>query len=83
MQASEASGSDRHWVAIEFVCWSSKAAVLDSAVDEVKRLNLRATVQLCFDLLWVCVWGQLLRALLRQQEQGMVVRVMHLELFST
>lgn len=83
MHDSEASGSDRHRVAIEFICWSSEVEVLDSAVNEVKCLTLWATVQLCFDLLWVCVRGQLLGALLCQQEQGMVVRVMHLELFST
>lgn len=83
MHDTKPSGSDRHRVAIEFLCWSSEVEVLDVAVDKVKRLNLWATVQLCFDLLWVCVWGQLLCALFRQQEQGMAVRVMHLELFST
>lgn len=83
MHDTQPSGSDRHRVAIEFLCRSSEVEVLDPAVDKVKRLNLGATVQLCFDLLWVCVRGQLLRALLRQQEKGMAGRVMHLELFST
>lgn len=80
---TQPSGSDRHKVAVEFFSWSSEVEVLDPAVDEVKWLNLWATVQLCFDLLWVCVRGQLLCALLGQQEQGMAVRVMHLKLFST
>ena len=51
-------------------------------VDKVKDLCLGPAVELSFDALRVCVWGQLLAGVLSDQKQCVVLRVGDLEFVS-
>lgn len=56
--------------------------VRDTSEDEVEWCCLGSAVELGFDLLGVCVRGELLAGTLRQQKEGVVLRVGNFELFS-
>lgn len=69
-------------VAVELVV-RGQVEIGYTAVDEVEGLHLGPAVQLGLDFLGVGVGGELLRGLLRQQEERVTLGVGHLELLGT
>lgn len=70
-------------VSIAHVGWQTEVKIRHLLVEKVERVCEGPTVELGFDPLRVCVWGELLARVLRHQKQCVVLRVRNSKLVRT